>query len=356
LDLSSQKQRSPAPTNWPLVSVVVVNYNGGMWIEECLGALLTSTYPAQELIVVDNSSTDESPKIIRDIATDHPNIRALWSTSNLGYAGAINLALDSVRGEHVAVMNMDVIVERDWLEPLIAFMENHPQVAAVNPLILLADGNRVNTGGLDIHITGLGFTRWLGRSLASLDRSPVRVSGVSGAVFVIRRDLLVRSDGLDPTGFLYHEDVNLSWLLQLMGFELFCVRESLVRHDYMLTMYPAKIHLLERNRLAMVFAYLRPSSLVMLLPALFLTELLIWGYCVLRGLSFIKAKWESYRWVCRRWQDIRERRRIAETVRVISDWSLLKRFRWKYAWGQLIEIGVERGPSARNNLGNIQPD
>lgn len=352
---TSQKQRPPSQPSWPLVSVVVVNYNGGRRTAECIKALLASGYPKQELIVVDNHSTDESPQIIREVATCNSNIRAIWSGSNLGYAGAVNLALDSASGEYVAVMNMDVIVESEWLEPLIAFLETHPQVAAVNPLILLADSDRVNTEGLDVHITGLGFTRWLGRSLGTLDRSPVRVPGLSGAVFVIPRNLLARIGGLDTTGFLYHEDVNLSWLLQLMGFELFCVRESLVHHDYMLTMYSTKMYLLERNRWVMLIAYLRPFSLIIILPALSLTEILIWSYCILRGPSFVKAKLASYRWVYDRRHEIRERRRMAEGVRVISDWSLLKRLRWKYAWGQFAVIGGERGPSARNNIGDIRP-
>lgn len=352
---TTQKEPSASQPVWPLVSVVVVNYNGGGRTEECIKALLASSYPNQELIVVDNDSTDDSPQIIREVLTHHPNIKAIWSGSNLGYAGAVNLALNSATGEFVAVMNMDIMVEREWLEPLITFLESHPQVAAVNPLILLADSDRVNTAGLDVHITGLGFTRRLGRSLATMDRSPVRVCGVSGAVFVIPRKLLAAIGGLDTTGFLYHEDVNLSWLLQLMGFELFCVGESLVHHDYLLTMYATKMYLLERNRWVMLIAYLRLSSLIIILPALFLTEILIWSYCILRGTSFVKAKLASYRWVFNQGKEIRERRRMSESLRVISDWSLLKRLNWKYALGQMVAIGAERGPSARNNIGEIRP-
>jgi hypothetical protein len=115
-------------------------------------------------------------------------------------------------------------------------------------------------------------------------------------------------------------------------------------------MYPAKFHLLERNRWAMLFAYLRPSSMVMLLPALLLTEILIWGFCTLRGPSFIKAKWASYVWVYNQWHEIQERRRLVESLRIASDWAVLKKLRWAYAWDQLITIGGERGPSARNNI------
>jgi GT2 family glycosyltransferase len=327
-----------------------VNYNGGERLAHCLESLLEATYPASELIIVDNASTDTSPQIIRDFATTHPDLITLWSASNIGYAGAVNLTLPSVRGDYVAVMNMDVTVEREWLEPLIAFLRDNPGAGAVNPLILLSDGKRVNAEGLDIHVTGLGFTRGLGRALDSLSRSPVRTSGLSGALFVMRTDLLRHIGGLDTTGFLYHEDVNLSWLLHLIGLDLYCVRRSLVQHDYSLTMFPAKIHLLERNRWAMLFAYLRPSSMVMLLPALLLTEILMWGFCTWRGPSFMKAKWASYGWVYDHWHEIQERRRLVESLRTTSDWTVLKKLRWAYAWDQLVKVGAERGPSARNNI------
>jgi GT2 family glycosyltransferase len=343
-----------SPSQWPLVSVVVVNYNGGVRLARCLESLLHGTYPAQEFIIVDNASTDNSPEIIKDFAKTHSSLITLWSASNLGYAGAVNLALASARGDYLAVMNMDVTVERDWLEPLIAFLKEHRGTGAVNPLILLADGERVNAEGLDIHVTGLGFTRGLGRPLDKSPRSPVQTSGLSGAVFVISTDLLRRIGGLDTTGFLYHEDVNLSWLLHLIGLDLYCVRQSLVRHDYLLTMYPAKIHLLERNRWAMLFAYLRPASLFMLLPVLLLTEILMWSFCILRGPSFIKAKWASYRWVYEQWQEIQERRRLVESMRVVSDWDVLKKLCWAYAWNQLVTVGKERGPSARNTIEGIR--
>jgi hypothetical protein len=104
----------------------------------------------------------------------------------------------------------------------------------------------------------------------------------------------------------------------------------------------------------MLFAYLRPSSMVMLLPALLLTEILMWGFCILRGPSFIKAKWSSYRWVYDQWQEIHERRLLVESLRVVSDWAVLKKLRWAYPWDQLITIGAERGPSARNNIEGIR--
>jgi GT2 family glycosyltransferase len=325
----------------------VVNYNGEESLASCLESIGADSYPAREIIVVDNASSDRSPDILRGICARHPNVIVLWSERNLGYAGGVNLALNTAGGSYVAVLNMDVSVESGWLAPLVAFLEDHPGVGAVNPLIALSDRERINALGQNLHITGLGFNRYLGRLVESVDLEPVRVAGIQGAAFLIRRALLERVGGMDATGFLYHEDVNLSWMLNLMDFDLYCVPQSIVHHDYLLSMYPTKLHLLERNRWAMLLAYLHRSTLVLLIPALLATEMLMWCYCLIRGWSFIRAKMVSYRWVFRHRGQISERRQLAESLRVLSDGQLLSRLRWAYAWDQFVVLGRERGPSLR---------
>ena len=336
---AGRPERSP-----PLVSIVVVNYNGGENLSRCLETLRADSYSAREIIVVDNASADTSPIILKDLSARHADLIVLWSRQNLGYAGGVNLALTAASGSYVAILNDDIIVDAGWLAPLIAFLEDRPEVGAVNPLIVLADRKHVNALGQTLHITGLGFNRHLGRLVKSVSREPARVSGIQGGAFVIRRALLERMGGMDATGFLYHEDVNLSWLLNLMGFDLYCVPESVVRHDYSLSVDPAKLHLLERNRWSMLLAYLHRSTLVLLLPVLVVTEMLMWIFCLLRGRQFIRAKARSYQWVFRHREQAAERHRLAKSLRLRSDWQLLKRLHWRYAWGQFVALGRERGP------------
>jgi hypothetical protein len=118
-------------------------------------------------------------------------------------------------------------------------------------------------------------------------------------------------------------------------------------------MYSDKLHLLERNRWAMLLAYVRWPTLLVLSPVLLLTECLVWGYCVLRGWSFMRAKMASYRWVLRRWRQIGGRRRLAESVRARSDWWLLRRLRWIYTVDQFVILGRERGESRRQPTGGM---
>lgn len=338
----------------PLISIIVVNYNGGKSLVRCLEALRADAYSPREIIVVDNASTDGSPIILKDLCARHPELIVLWSKQNLGYAGGVNLALGAAGGRYVAVLNMDVVVDPDWLAPLIVFLEDHPKVGAVNPLVALSDRKRINALGQTLHLTGLGFNRHLGRLVEGVGLEPMLVSGIQGGAFVIRRALLQQMGGMDATGFLYHEDVNLSWLLNLMGLDLYCVPKSVVHHDYFLSMSPVKLHLLERNRWAMLLAYLDRSTLFLLLPAFMMTEMLMWGYCLLRGWSFLQAKAVSYRWVFQHRGQIAERRRLAESLRLLSDWQLLSRLRWAYAWDQFVTLGRERRLSRRRMEGRIR--
>ncbi|MFL5906158.1 MAG: glycosyltransferase family 2 protein [Solirubrobacterales bacterium] len=340
-------------TDRPLVSVVVVNYNGAGALEGCLDALLADTgEESSEVLVVDNASSDGSDRVAERAAEGNGSVRLLRSPTNRGYAGAVNLALPEARGKYVAVLNMDVVIDRGWLAPLVELLETNPDAGVACPLILLAsDPDRINAAGQNVNVTGLGFNRWLGKPRGLAGEAPFPVSGLHGAAFLVRRNLLEHLGGWDESGFLYHEDVQLSWLLRLAGREIHCVPAATVRHDYHLTMFPHKLFLLERNRGAMLLADLRLHTRLALSPLLLLSELMLWGYCLFRGPRFLRAKLDSYRWIARNRERIRERRRFVESVRQRSDWGVLRGLRWGYPVDQFVTLGRERGESKRDRVG-----
>jgi GT2 family glycosyltransferase len=238
---------------------------------------------------------------------------------------------------------MDVRVTPGWLAPLVDFMESHPHAGAVNPLILLDhDSGRVNAAGQNVHITALGFNRLLGKPIHAIGRTPVEVSGIQGGAFLIRKRLLQELGGMEESGFLYHEDVDLSWMLLLKGYRLYCVPASTVYHDYCLTMSPEKLYLLERNRLAMLLTHLRLASLLLLSPWLAVSECLLWGYCLLKGARFLRAKALSYRWIISRRADLRLRRVRVQSQRAVGDRDVLRKLTWKYSLDQFVALGTER--------------
>jgi GT2 family glycosyltransferase len=338
----------------PLVSIVVVNYNGQEHLAECLAALTADSSVPAEVVVVDNASIDQSLAILGAFQAQAPGLTVLSSAANLGYAGGVNLALPRLAGKYLAILNSDVIVVAGWLAPIVAWLDIHPETGLVNPLVLLdADPGTINSAGQNIHVTGLGFNRWLGHPRQRAGSAPVPVSGIHGSAFVIRREILERAGGWDAGGFLYHEDVELSWLLQLMGYDLYCLPAACVRHKYHLTMYPEKLYLLERNRVAMLLTHLRWRSWLLLAPWLLFTELLMWGYCGLRGLRFLRAKAASYLWLARQRPALRQNRRRIQALRRRTDADILRRLRWRYDWDQFLTLGRERGPSARQPKGRL---
>jgi hypothetical protein len=301
--------------------------------------------------VVDNASSDGSASIAEAAAERHDSVRLLRSPTNRGYAGGVNLALAEARGTYVAVLNMDVVVSPGWLDPLVSFLEASPRAGAACPLILLdSDPGRINAAGQNVNVTGLGFNRWLEQPRERAGTEPFRVSGLHGAAFLIRRELLKAIGGWNESGFLYHEDVELSWLLAVAGSEIHCVPASTVRHDYHLTMFPHKLFLLERNRWSMLLADMRGPTRIALSPLLALSELMMWGYCLIRGPAFLRAKLDSYRWISTHRGRIRERRKFIESVRRRSDWGVLRRMNWGYPLDQFATLGRERGESERNRI------
>jgi GT2 family glycosyltransferase len=322
-------------------------------LEGCLRALLEDSSGVEtEIVVVDNASSDDSAAIAERLAEEHDSLRLVRSSTNRGYAGAVNVALPETRGEHVAVLNMDVVVSAGWLDPLVALLEAKPDAGAACPLIVLeSDPGQINAAGQTLNKTGLGFNRCLGKPRETAGSEPFAVTGLHGAAFMIRRGLLEALGGWDESGFLYFEDVELSWLLRIAGHEIWCVPDSTVIHDYHLTMFPHKLFLLERNRRKMLLADLQGRTRLAISPLLALTELMMWAYCLLRGPKFLRAKRESYGWVRANRAQIRARHQQIESVRRRSDWEVLRGLRWGYPLDQFLTLGRERGPSSRDRIG-----
>jgi GT2 family glycosyltransferase len=245
-----------------------------------------------------------------------------------------------------------VIVSPGWLDPVVSLLEAKPDAGVACPLIVLeSDPDRINAAGQNLNKTGLGFNRWLGKPREVAGERPFELTGLHGAAFVTRKSLLERLGGWDESGFLYFEDVELSWLLRIAGGEIWCVPASTVVHDYHLSMFPHKLFLLERNRWKMLLADLRGRTRLAISPLLALTELMMWGYCLLRGPKFLRAKWQSYRWVRANRAQIRARREQIDSVRRRSDWEVLRGLRWGYPLDQFLTLGRERGESTRDRIG-----
>jgi len=315
----------------PGTSVIIVNYNGGETLLNCLASLVQTIGPECEIIVVDNASTDNSAEWV---GLEFPQIVLIRSQTNLGFGGGNNLGAYYAQGDYLIFLNPDTCVESGWLEALLEPFATNPHIGLVTSKIVLAERpDQINTCGNAIHLTGITLCRGMGAPRKAFDRAEA-VSAVSGAAFAMRRSLFETLDGFDEEFFLYMEDTDLSWRAQLAGWQVWYTPQSIVRHCYRLRITARKVFYQERNRYLMLLKSMRWSTLVIMLPALLLAEILTWGFVLLADRANIRNKIEAYCWIVANWRSILHKREISQRLRALSDRSLLQRTGFAIDFGQ----------------------
>jgi GT2 family glycosyltransferase len=304
-------------------SVIIVSYNSWDELQVCLRSLVQDSREDYEVIVVDNASQDGSPE---KVARYFPQVRLVSNPENSGFGGGNNTGARYAQGQYLAFLNPDTVVEPGWLEALISALEADPTAGlATSKILLLSDPGRINTCGNDMHISGLTLCRGMGLPSTAY-HTLEEVGAVSGAAFAVRRKLFESLGGFDPGFFLYMEDTDLSLRARLAGFRCLFVPDSVVYHDYRLTFGPKKTYYQERNRYLMLLKVLRKRTLLALLPALLLAELVTWGFILLREPRRIGNKWLAYGSVLKDWPSILKARRLTQLSRAQPD-----RYLWKMA-------------------------
>jgi GT2 family glycosyltransferase len=282
--------------------------------------------------VIDNASSDGSVELIRE---RFPSVRLLVQSHNLGFAAACNLGAEAATSEVVAFVNNDARFDRQWLQNLVAPLAADPAVSAVQSLILLyAEPDLINTSATALNFLGVGWCNDYRRPRAEARSGEIPV--LSGAAFAIRRHLYLDAGGFDADYFMYHEDVDLSWRLRLMGGSLQLAASSLVFHKYQFGRAGQKNYLLERNRLLTLLKNYRLPTLVLVAPALLAMEL---GVCLLAlRQGWLGGKLRGYGDVLRSLPALRQKRRAVRRLRRISDRALT---RW---WVGSIDFEEIRSP------------
>jgi GT2 family glycosyltransferase len=306
----------------PRASIIIVNYNGGDLIIDCLRSLMNCRRPDCEYILVDNASCDGS---VDRVTSMFSAVKVIRSAVNAGFGAGNNRGARMARGDYLVFLNPDTVVAAGWLTPLLAVFASDPQVGlATSKILLWDDPKQINTCGNDIHISGLTLCRGLGEAVSNYAQ-PSEVGAVSGAAFAIRRSLFEQLGGFDSVFFLYMEDTDLSWRAWLAGYRCVYVPESIVRHHYTLRFGARKVYYQERNRYLLLLKTLRWRTLLALLPALLLAEVVTWGFVLLRDRPRWRNKLAAYAWILANWRSVRDRRRATQALRRVSDAELVSR-------------------------------
>ncbi len=249
--------------------MIVVAFRHGESIRPALAAVAAQLGAADELIVVDNASGDETAEVIADAV---PTARLIRNSENQGFPAACNLGASEATGDALVFLNPDAVVAVGWREAIVRPIAERPEWAAWQALVTAAGGTIVNTRGGIVHFTGIAWAGGAGDALleAELDGA---VGFASGACLAIRRERFTAASGFAGEFFLYHEDVDLSLRLRLAGAEVGVASAARVDHDYEFDKGKEKWRYLERNRWATLIRVYPAWLLVLVAPALIATEL-----------------------------------------------------------------------------------
>jgi GT2 family glycosyltransferase len=264
----------------PKVSIVILNFNTRHFLEKFLPTVLATNYENFEVVLADNASKDDS---IAYVKSQFPEVKIIELKQNYGFAGGYNRALAQVDADYFVLLNSDVEVDKNWLQPLVDLAETSTKIAAIQPkLIDYKDKSKFEyAGGSGGFIDKYGYPFCRGRWFNHLEKDEGQYNDIrevfwaTGACFLIRASYWLEAKGLDEDFFAHMEEIDLCWRLQNLGYKIMVCPQSNVYHVGGGTLpvgNPRKTYLNFRNGLFLLCKNLHSSILFKVLFIRFIMD------------------------------------------------------------------------------------
>ena len=219
----------------PKISIVILNWNGRKYLEQFLPSVIASTYINKEIIVADNASTDDSVLFVQQ---NFSQVKIILLNKNYGFAKGYNEALMQVESDYYVLLNSDVEVEKNWIEPIINLMQNDLLIGACQPKILTYSNREIYeyAGACGGWIDDFGYPFARGRvfDLCEKDNGQYddaeKIFWASGAALFVKANLFHEVGGFDNYFFAHQEEIDFCWRLQLAGYNIYVCPQSVVYH------------------------------------------------------------------------------------------------------------------------------
>lgn len=284
----------------PLVNIVILTFNQFGFIGECLEALKNCNYPNLRILLVDNNSNLDAYKKFREKYKNNKQTEFFRLNENKGFAGGCNYALRKIKSGYIVLLNDDVIVTKNWLQPIIKYMESNPDVGACQPKI---KSNRDKTyfeyagaagGFMDVY--GFPFAR--GRVFFVSEKDKGQYDSVadlvwcSGACMVTKYEVIKKVGIFDEIFFIYGEEADLCWRMNFYGYRLTFLPSSIVYHHGSGTMSKfqfKKTYLHHRNGLLLMLKNFTAFEIIRYLPFRILLDHVAFWYYILENKKTLNA-------------------------------------------------------------------
>lgn len=265
----------------PLVSIIIVTWNAKHLLQRCLPSVVATDYDNLEIVIADNHSTDGSAQWVESTYGDR--VRVVRHPENWAFCRGNNAAVPHTNGKYIVLLNNDVEVPPDWLDPLVELMERDLTVAAAQPKLLQYDDRKrfEYAGGAGGFIDRYGYPFTRGRLFDTMEEDNGQyddcrdIFWASGAALVLRRDAFEEVGMLDETFVLHMEEIDLCWRLARHGYRVKVVPDSEVYHiggSSLPKEDPEKTYYNFRNSLLMLYKNLPPAEWRHTLPGRLLLD------------------------------------------------------------------------------------
>ena len=285
------------------LSVVLLNFNGKAYLEKFLPDVVLYSQP-YEVVLVDNGSTDGSSEFVK---SKFPSVTLIEFEHNHGFCGGYNKAIPHIDSEYIVLLNTDVEVTKNWIQPIYDFLKSNPEYKAAQPKIL--DQNNKSkfeyAGAAGGYLDHLGYPFCRGRIFQSIEEDHGQYDNIrdvfwaSGSSLFIKKEAYISLGGLDHEFFAHMEEIDLCWRIWNSGSKVAAVPESKVYHvggGTLKKANPRKTYLNFRNGLSILIKNEHKSSLLWKIPLrIFLDYAAVLKFSIesgpSHGIAILKAHW-----------------------------------------------------------------
>lgn len=335
------------------VAIVILNYNGKKYLQQFLPKVIEYSQGC-EIWIADNASTDQS---LAWIQTEQLPVRIIAFEKNWGYAAGYNRALEMIKADYYVLLNSDIEVTENWIEPVINFMRSDPQIAACQPKICAYDlpTHFEYAGAAGGFVDYLGYPFCRGRIFDTREEDHGQYDDVAdvfwatGACLFVKAEAFQRAGGFDPTFFAHMEEIDLCWRLKKEGFRITYCGFSKVYHVGGGTLHksnPRKTFLNYRNNLIMLYKNLSVAERWRVIPIrLILDGISSFRYIAAGAfpdiLAIIKAHFAFYRMIYKnRIQTYKGTRKVKLYDKsVVWEYFVQQKYTFSELTGQLENMG-----------------
>ena len=214
-------------------SVIIVSWNVSQSLKHCIKSVLDTKYPDLEIIVVDNASTDDSVRVVKDFES----IRLIKNSKNIGFPKSVNIGLRQSRGDYLVVLNPDTVLPEKFFISLPQFFKKNPDAWIMGPKLTDPDGKIQGSVFPEPSIRNTFREFWMGKKGLTAKYTPpgdvpVKVNAVSGSCLIFPRSTLERTGLLTEKVFMYYEDLDYCRRIRKMGGNIFFNPEIVVIHEH----------------------------------------------------------------------------------------------------------------------------